>query len=318
MEKLGENIQKLRKQHGLSQQDLAKKLFVSKSSISNYESGKNDPPHHIIVQLVDLFEVSYDQLFDDIDGDVSPSNKVKKIKYYPLQDARSPLQMGFIVVALLSTILVLYLESRFFDFMFLLFWSVVIVYGIVLKFKSLNQSYLELDVPLNNDIMYKQPPEEEKPAIIPVVILIVKALVSFFAMMFAFVVYQVVEMFDSIQLFSVLAIIWLFVYLLTLIIHVPVITSRKPIAFKNIPHHFNMWLFQLLYGFDMFLLVVMGVLFLNGESISNHGPFDLLLIPVVLITNIVYALHIYEYMLKYYQGYKLYHTDDAKTKFIRL
>ncbi len=318
MEKLGENIQKLRKQHGLTQQALAKQLFVSKSSISNYESGKNDPPHHVIVKLVDLFEISYDQLFDNLDNDSPTTGKVKKVKFTPLQDSRSPLQMGFITAALLSSILVLYLESIFFDVLFYLFWLVVIVYGIVLRFKSLNQTYFELDVPRDKEVFVKQAPEEEKPAIIPIINIIVKALVSFFAIMFAFVVYQEVEMFDSLQLFTVVAILWLFLHLLTLFVHVPIITARKPIPFKKLPHHFNMWLFQVLYSFDMLVLVFISILFLSGDSISNYGPFDLLLIPVLMITNIVYSLHMYEYMLKYYQGYKLYQTDAQHSRYIRL
>lgn len=51
----------------LSQEALAEKLFVSRQSISNWETGKNYPDIHSLVLLGNLFEVSLDQL---IKGDL--------------------------------------------------------------------------------------------------------------------------------------------------------------------------------------------------------------------------------------------------------
>lgn len=59
----GENLKFLRKQSGLTQQQLAEKLNTSRSCISNYESGARQPDNETIKMIADLFDVSVDYLF---------------------------------------------------------------------------------------------------------------------------------------------------------------------------------------------------------------------------------------------------------------
>lgn len=64
---LGQQIKAHRKALGLSQDDLAEKIFVSRQSISNWENGKTYPDVHTLLLLAQAFDVSLDEL---IKGDV--------------------------------------------------------------------------------------------------------------------------------------------------------------------------------------------------------------------------------------------------------
>lgn len=59
---LGENIQSLRNQAGLSQEALAEKLQVSRQAISKWETGKTVPEVKYLLALSRLFSVSVDEL----------------------------------------------------------------------------------------------------------------------------------------------------------------------------------------------------------------------------------------------------------------
>lgn len=58
----GERLKELREEKGMSQQDLAYFLNISRSSVSAYENNTNYPDPQILVKLADLFDVSLDYL----------------------------------------------------------------------------------------------------------------------------------------------------------------------------------------------------------------------------------------------------------------
>ena len=62
---IGEKIQKLRKQRGLSQEALAEKVTVTRQTISKWELGQSTPDLDFIAQLSDIFNVSSDYLIKD-------------------------------------------------------------------------------------------------------------------------------------------------------------------------------------------------------------------------------------------------------------
>jgi len=67
---LGEKIQILRKQHGMSQEQLSAMMAVSRQAISKWEVGESIPDVDNIVQLSDIFNVSTDYLLKNkIAGD---------------------------------------------------------------------------------------------------------------------------------------------------------------------------------------------------------------------------------------------------------
>ena len=62
---LGEKLQKLRKSKGMSQEELASKITVSRQAISKWELNTAIPDTENIIQLSKLFEVSADYLLND-------------------------------------------------------------------------------------------------------------------------------------------------------------------------------------------------------------------------------------------------------------
>ena len=59
---LGERIKKLREEKNLKQEELAKILSVSPSTIGMYEINKREPNNELILRLADFFSVSTDYL----------------------------------------------------------------------------------------------------------------------------------------------------------------------------------------------------------------------------------------------------------------
>ena len=70
---LAEKMIELRKQNGLSQQDLADRLGVSRQAISRWETGAVQPLADSVKSLAQVFQVSTDYLLnDDLDTPTPP------------------------------------------------------------------------------------------------------------------------------------------------------------------------------------------------------------------------------------------------------
>lgn len=75
--KLPDKIVGLRKSNGMSQENLAEKLDVSRQAISRWESGAAMPDANNILQLSKLFDVTTDYLLND---DYQSDNDLPKVK----------------------------------------------------------------------------------------------------------------------------------------------------------------------------------------------------------------------------------------------
>ena len=62
-EKLGEIIARLRKEKGMTQEDLARELNISYQAVSKWENGISSPDISNIKAIAQLFGVSIDSLF---------------------------------------------------------------------------------------------------------------------------------------------------------------------------------------------------------------------------------------------------------------
>ncbi len=80
-----DNLSKLRKQNGMSQEDLAEKLGISRQAISKWESGYSYPDLETVIKLSEIFNVSTDELLKDSKEEkneqASPRITYKKIAY---------------------------------------------------------------------------------------------------------------------------------------------------------------------------------------------------------------------------------------------
>ena len=64
---LGTNIQQLRKEHNMSQGDLADALDISRQSVSKWETDTATPDLDKLLKLSEIFSVSLDELVKGAD-----------------------------------------------------------------------------------------------------------------------------------------------------------------------------------------------------------------------------------------------------------
>ena len=62
--RLGDSIRKLRKESGLTQEQLAEALGVSVSAVHKWESGKATPELEMLVDIAEFFETSVDAMLN--------------------------------------------------------------------------------------------------------------------------------------------------------------------------------------------------------------------------------------------------------------
>lgn len=67
--KFGEKIKALRLQNCLSQQELAYKLYVSRQTVTKWETGKSLPDIPKLKALSETFNISIDNMLSDVSFD---------------------------------------------------------------------------------------------------------------------------------------------------------------------------------------------------------------------------------------------------------
>lgn len=77
---IGERLKEVRGDHKDTQQMLADKLNVSKSTIQSWEQGKSAPSHEMLVEICRLYQVSSDFLLGLKDDDpIFVTNREKEL-----------------------------------------------------------------------------------------------------------------------------------------------------------------------------------------------------------------------------------------------
>lgn len=96
---LAEKILSLRTERGMSQDDLAEKLEVSRQSVSKWETAQSTPDLDKIIKLADLFGVSVDELVRDGERPRPPEPPEAKVIYVEREkQGLTPIQTLGVVV----------------------------------------------------------------------------------------------------------------------------------------------------------------------------------------------------------------------------
>lgn len=74
MATLGDRIKELRVRYNMNQRELADKLGIGNSTISQYETGERTPSDEVKVKMADLFNVSLDYLLGRTDNKKVPED----------------------------------------------------------------------------------------------------------------------------------------------------------------------------------------------------------------------------------------------------
>ena len=83
-EKIGKFLKELRKQKGLTQEQIAEKFNVSNRTISRWENGHNMPDLDILIELSDYYEVDLREI---LNGERKSGNMDKELKETVLRAA---------------------------------------------------------------------------------------------------------------------------------------------------------------------------------------------------------------------------------------
>ncbi|AZZ61138.1 helix-turn-helix transcriptional regulator [Oenococcus sp. UCMA 16435] len=77
---LGSSLQEARKQKNFTQANIAKKLYVTRQTVSRWEQNKVLPNIYVLYKLSRLYELSLDRLVSESEKNVSGGNPMKNKK----------------------------------------------------------------------------------------------------------------------------------------------------------------------------------------------------------------------------------------------
>ena len=95
---LGEKIREARRKCGLSQEQLAEQLHVTRQAVSNWETGKTQPDIDTLTQLASIFDVSVERI---IYGKEKPHFHFA-IKIDPQKGVQDIVSIGAILAVVIS------------------------------------------------------------------------------------------------------------------------------------------------------------------------------------------------------------------------
>lgn len=82
---LGSSLKNAREESGLTQEEVAKKLYVTRQTISRWEQNKTLPNINVLVELSQTYDISLDELIHENNQPIEKEKTVmKKINYFAL------------------------------------------------------------------------------------------------------------------------------------------------------------------------------------------------------------------------------------------
>lgn len=154
-EKIGKLIKKIRKDKGLTQQDLADLLNLSPKTISKWECGKGCPDISILNELCNILGISVTELLNGELGlnDENNATITESIKYYNNRFKRKLIVILLITLLILSPFIILSI-GELGRFKNLPSYTTIIIDNKTKKLFSLLESYdyKEIETLLNDNV----------------------------------------------------------------------------------------------------------------------------------------------------------------------
>lgn len=138
---ISNQIRNHRKRISLSQEELAEKIYVSRQTISNWETGRSYPDVHNLLLLSALYEISIDEL---IKGDV----EIMKEKISNRELHNQTRMMVVFFALMFATLPLVKNFSEYFFILTLVFGAVMILYAV-----RIERMKKELDIQTYREIV---------------------------------------------------------------------------------------------------------------------------------------------------------------------
>lgn len=148
--KIGNKINQLRKLSGMTQEQLAEKLNVSRQTISKWESGNTFPDLESVVKLSKMFHVSLEDLLMEADVDLTNKNEeritLEDLMKINLHNRKMTLLLIsgliFIMISILNFTYVIALQSTTLSTQYMLYRYIVMG-----QYESAPIDYMRLMIP---------------------------------------------------------------------------------------------------------------------------------------------------------------------------
>lgn len=108
-----EKLYELRKAAGMTQNDLAEKLNVSRQAVSRWEMGTAMPDVENLITISDLFGVTLDELLKDGTGSAAPMPERSELRYWDYVPSKWWLPLVLAGVALTCNYLWVFIYAAF-------------------------------------------------------------------------------------------------------------------------------------------------------------------------------------------------------------
>lgn len=132
----GEKLKKLRTDNGLTQEELADKLFVTRTAVSKWETGKGFPAIDSLKLISQLFQISIDELISD--GDIENKRlldaKRARIFYW--------ISVGFLAITAIFALLTWLISEPLMNIGSLIGCTGCIVFGSLARSRDKRRSYV--------------------------------------------------------------------------------------------------------------------------------------------------------------------------------
>ena len=135
---ISEKLKKARQEAGMTQDQVAEKIMVSRVTVSHWENGKSLPDIVSLISLSDLYSISLDELVKE------DSKMVEKVRK-DAKDANNNKRLIGVTAILVIAVLLVYAISRivgggFKDFCEGAIWWVLIAIGLAASMTYLSQT----------------------------------------------------------------------------------------------------------------------------------------------------------------------------------
>ncbi len=109
-QKTGEFLKHLRKEKGLTQEQLAEHFYVSSRTVSRWETGSNMPELSILIELADFYDVDIREMIDgerkSENMDSETKDTLKKVAQYA-EEEKKKLKTNILTVGMYSLLFIL-------------------------------------------------------------------------------------------------------------------------------------------------------------------------------------------------------------------
>lgn len=134
---LGGQIKRHRTRLGLSQEELADRIFVTRQSVSNWENGRTYPDLQSLLRLSDLFGLSLDEL---IKGDIETmKDEINKLEIKKMNRWGNLLAILFLALVILPVPLLKILDTDTVGFLLVMAPLFVISMAVALRVEKLKK-----------------------------------------------------------------------------------------------------------------------------------------------------------------------------------